>query len=90
MPRRRKVTRTDAPVSRSVTPPADDALLLTPAQAAALLGVKVSFIYAGVHGTIRGKVERLPHLFIGRYLRIPRTELELWLARQRERQRNAP
>lgn len=51
--------------------------LLTPAQAAALLAVRPSWIYEAV------RAGRLPCIRIGRHVRFLRSDLERWVDRQR-------
>ena len=51
--------------------------LLTPHEAAALLAVRVSWIYDGVRGG------RLPCVRVGRHVRFLRSDLERWIAEQR-------
>ena len=51
--------------------------LLTPHEAAALLAVRVSWIYDAVRG------DRLPCVRIGRHVRFLRSDLERWIADQR-------
>jgi len=51
--------------------------LLTPQEAAALLAVRVSWIYDAVRG------DRLPCVRVGRHVRFLRTDLERWIADQR-------
>ena len=51
--------------------------LLTPHEAAALLAVRVSWIYDAVRG------DRLPCVRVGRHVRFLRTDLERWIADQR-------
>lgn len=53
--------------------------LLKPDQAAALLAVRTSWIYEAVRNG------RLPCLRIGRHVRFLRSDLERWLADQRDR-----
>lgn len=60
------------PVSASLNEP-----LLTPAQAAALLAVRPSWIYEAV------RAGRLPCIRIGRHVRFLRSDLERWVDRQR-------
>lgn len=52
--------------------------LMTGSQAAELLNVPLSWIYA------KSETGELPSIKIGRYRRFVRAELEAWLARQRE------
>ncbi len=52
-----------------------DGPLLTPADAAALLNVKTSWIYEAV------RTGRLPCLRLGRHIRFTRAMLEEWLCR---------
>ena len=61
------------PVSASLNEP-----LLTPAQAAALLAVRPSWIYEAV------RAGRLPCIRIGRHVRFLRSDLERWVDRQRD------
>ncbi len=51
--------------------------LLTPQEAAALLAVRVSWIYDGV------RAGRLPCVRVGRHVRFLRSDLERWIADQR-------
>jgi len=51
--------------------------LLTPHDAAALLAVRVSWIYDAVRG------DRLPCVRVGRHVRFLRSDLECWIADQR-------
>jgi len=51
--------------------------LLTPQEAAALLAVRVSWIYDAVRG------DRLPCVRVGRHVRFLRSDLERWIADQR-------
>lgn len=51
--------------------------LLRPAEAAALLSVRTSWIYEAV------RAGRLPHLRVGRHIRFVRRDLERWLSDQR-------
>ncbi len=51
--------------------------LLTPNEAAALLAVRVSWIYDAV------RAGRLPCVRVGRHVRFLRTDLERWIADQR-------
>ena len=60
------------PASASLNEP-----LLTPAQAAALLAVRPSWIYEAV------RAGRLPCIRIGRHVRFLRSDLERWVDRQR-------
>lgn len=60
------------PVSASLNEP-----LLTPAQAAALLAVRPSWIYEAV------RAGRLPCIRIGRHVRFLRSDLEHWIDQQR-------
>ena len=53
--------------------------LLTPAQAAALLAVRTSWIYEAA------REGRIPHLHVGRHLRFTRAALEAWVHEQCER-----
>jgi excisionase family DNA binding protein len=50
--------------------------LLRPAEAAALLSVRTSWIYDAV------RAGRLPHLRVGRHIRFTRSDLERWLSEQ--------
>lgn len=52
--------------------------LLTPQEAAALLAVRVSWIYDAVRG------DRLPCIRVGRHVRFLRSDLERWIAEQRD------
>ena len=61
------------PASASLNEP-----LLTPAQAAALLAVRPSWIYEAV------RAGRLPCIRIGRHVRFLRSDLERWVDRQRD------
>lgn len=54
-----------------------DEPLLTPAEAAALLAVRTSWVYGAA------REGRLPCRHIGRHLRFLRSDLERWLADQR-------
>lgn len=56
------------------TEPGPQRLLLTVPQAAQLLGIGVTLVYEEIG---RGK---LPHIRIGRALRVPRQALESWIA----------
>jgi len=51
--------------------------LLTPHETAALLAVRVSWIYDAVRG------DRLPCVRVGRHVRFLRSDLERWIADQR-------
>lgn len=51
--------------------------LLRPAEAAALLSVRTSWIYDAV------RAGRLPHLRVGRHIRFTRSDLERWVSDQR-------
>ena len=51
--------------------------LMRPAEAAALLAVRTSWIYEAC------RTGRLPHIRVGRHLRFTRAELERWLDTQR-------
>src|SRR3954451_20347004 len=51
--------------------------LLRPAEAAALLSVRTSWIYDAV------RAGRLPHLRVGRRIRFTRGDLERWVSAQR-------
>jgi excisionase family DNA binding protein len=82
MPRRKKPTTTSKAVRTPAVPLSNDQQLLTVPQAAALLGVKPSWVYT------RAKTAEFPAVFIGRYLRVERAGLGLWIARQREQQRS--
>lgn len=57
--------------------------LLRPAEAAALLSVRTSWIYEAVRSG------RLPHLRVGRHIRFTRSDLERWLSEQRMTGRRA-
>ena len=52
--------------------------LLTPAEAAEVLRVPTSWIYRAA------REGRLPHLRLGRYVRLDERELERWIAEQRK------
>ncbi|WP_372789144.1 helix-turn-helix domain-containing protein [Paraconexibacter sp.] len=51
--------------------------LLTAADAAQLLAVRVSWIYEATRDG------RLPHIHVGRHIRFLRSDLEAWVAKQR-------
>lgn len=53
--------------------------LLTPAQAAALLAVRTSWIYDAA------REGRLPTIHVGRHIRFLRSDLEAWVLKQRGR-----
>ena len=55
--------------------------LLTPADAAALLAVGTSWVYEAVRTGI------LPCIRVGRHVRFLRSDLERWVARQRDGER---
>lgn len=57
--------------------------LLRPAEAAALLSVRTSWIYEAVRSG------RLPHLRVGRHIRFTRSDLERWASEQRVTGRRA-
>jgi len=51
--------------------------LLTAAEAAKLLAVRVSWVYEATRDG------RLPHIHVGRHIRFLRSDLEAWVAEQR-------
>ena len=55
-----------------------DEPLLTPADAAALLSVRTSWVYEAV------RARRLPCVRVGKHLRFLRSDLEAWVREQRD------
>ncbi len=55
--------------------------LLKPADAAGLLAVRTSWVYEAV------RAGRLPCVRVGRHVRFLRSDLEAWVAQQRDRGR---
>jgi excisionase family DNA binding protein len=53
----------------------DEGPLMSPAELAAKLGVRVNWVY--------GRLGELPHVRLGKYVRFARRDIDRWLASQR-------